>query len=47
VRPRRNVREAATDRPKTTPNLQYCTLNNGPFAMGPRTVGPDTDLPAL
>jgi hypothetical protein len=27
---------------KSTPNLQYCTLNNGLSAMGPRTVRPLT-----
>jgi hypothetical protein len=32
---------------KQPPNLQYCTLNNGPSVMGPRTVRPDTDCPAL
>jgi hypothetical protein len=32
---------------KTFPNHQYCTLNNGPPAMGPRTVRPITDRPTL
>jgi hypothetical protein len=32
---------------KQPPNLQYFTLNNRPSTMGPRTVRPDTDRPAL
>jgi hypothetical protein len=32
---------------KQSPNLQYCTLNNRPSAMGPRTVRPVTDRSTL
>jgi hypothetical protein len=42
---RQTVRELRRTVRKTTPNLQYCTLNNGPSAMGPRTVRPATDRP--
>jgi hypothetical protein len=44
---RRTVRELRRTVRKTFPNLQYCTLNNRPSAMGLQTVRPTTDRPTL
>jgi hypothetical protein len=41
------IRELRRTVRKTFPNLQYCTLNNGPSVLGPRTVRPVTDRPTL
>jgi hypothetical protein len=56
ARPRRTIRGAGADCPKTTPNLQYCTLTNGPSVEIPRIIrdlntptwtvrGPQADRP--